>query len=187
MTARRVRTAPFYRRFGLAGLIGLTVALAACDDGGWTITRVDKREPITLGTLWTLQDGQGLPVEIHGRPWRTTDIEIAEAIRPPAGTSQETVFYARPPGAWVGGVGHRMVLHFNPNGPPNAYHDCGYVTETQTRAPTETGFSVMVSLCKANAWSAQAFLEAPKVASGDMAAFTKLMQNVLTEMLKKED
>lgn len=160
--------------------------LAGCDEPT-VISHVDKLSHMRLNDLWTMQDARGLPVELHGAPFaHVTDSEIVEAIRPPGGTAQEVRFYAAPPGSWKGGHPWRLVLHFNPQGPPNAPADCRLLEEARTKPPPAGSFAVNATFCEGDAWQARGFLEALKVEDGDLDAFADMMRQLMLTMLHEE-
>jgi len=171
------------RRLTLAPTLALALgALAACDDGT-VISHVDKLPHVKEGDLVTMQEPGGLKVEIHGIPWKgATDAELAEALRPPAGSAQEVRFQAVPTGQWVEGRGHRLVLHFNPTGAPNSPHDCQATAEMRTQAPAETGFTVNATFCTQDNWVAHGYLQATTTQAGDWQEYTRVMQALLTNI-----
>lgn len=172
------------RRLPLAAL--LAGLLVACDDGT-VISHVDKLSHVRAVDLVTMQEVDGLLVEVHGLPWKgATDAELAEALRPPAGSAQEVRFRAVPTGQWVNGRGHRMVLHFNPIGAPNSAHDCKATAELSTRPPAEEGFTVNLTFCTKDQWIAHGYLQATKVKAGDWQEYTRVMQALLTNIFREE-
>lgn len=169
------------RRTHLA--LALALPLAGCDDGT-VISHVDKAGQLTAGDLVTMQESTGLRVEVHGIPWKgATDAELAASLQMPAGEAQEIRFQAVPPGQWVNGRGHRLVLHFNPTGAPSGQRDCQATAEIRTGAPAETGFTVNATFCTKDAWAAHGFLQAPKTESGDWEEYTRVMQLLLASIL----
>ena len=53
-----------------------------------------------------------------------------------------------------------MVLHFNPQGGPNAARDCSFTEETRTNAlPENRIFSMTLTICEGPAWKAHGFLQ----------------------------
>jgi len=173
-------------RLPILAALGLAAVLAACDDGT-VITHVDKLPHMKETDLVTMQEGGAILVEIHGAPWKgATDDELAPALKPPAGGAQEVRFRAVPPGQWVQGRGHRLVLHFNPIGAPNSVHDCRATAELQTGAPKETGFTVNASFCTQDNWVAHGFLQATKTEAGDWGEYTRVMQNLFLAIFREE-
>ena len=165
----------------------LAVGLLASCDEPTVISNVDKLPHMTLQDLWTMQDGRGIPVEIHGKPYRiATHRDLADAIRPPAGSAQGVKFYATPAGSWTGGHAWRMVLHFNPSGPPNAYQDCKRETVAVTAERPETGFSVNVSFCKRDEWQAHGYLQVLKSTEGDYEAYSNHMATLLSAIFRED-
>ena len=153
------------------GALAMVLSQAGCDDAT-VITHVDRRPDITMDQLWTMQDPRGIPVEIHGSPFRvSTDQELAEAIRPPGSAAQGVKFYSSPVGSWKGGHGYRLVLHFNPNGAPNDYRDCRLEQEATTADRPESGYSVNLTFCKEDKWQATAFLKVLESEERDFEAY----------------
>jgi hypothetical protein len=168
----------------LAAVLAM-LGLSACDEPT-IITHVDKLDHMSVSDLWALQDGQGIPVEIHGAPFsHVTDDALAEALRPPGGSAQEVRFYAVPAGVWQGGHAWRLVLHFNPQGAPNAFHDCKLTAEVPTNPPTSLGFTVNATFCKADAWQAHGYLQALKTEDGDLEGFRNVMQALMAEVFRE--
>jgi hypothetical protein len=167
-------------------LLAAVLLLAGCDEPT-VITHVDKRSHMRLNDLWTMQDARGLPVEVHGTPFANVGARaIAEAIRPPGGSAQEVRFHAVPPGSWVGGHPWRLVLHFNPQGPPNARADCRLLSEARTDAPSPGRFSVNASFCNGAEAEAHGFLQAMQIEAGDLAAFSDVMRQLMLAILHEE-
>ena len=166
-------------------VLGLLL-LAACDEPT-VITHVDKRSHMRLNDLWTIQDARGVPVEVHGAPFaHVSDREIAEAIRPPGGSAQEVRFYATPPGSWQAGHPWRLVLHFNPQGAPNAQADCRRLAEARTNPAPAGRFTVNASFCNGPEWQARGFLQALEVEDGDLAAFAEMMRELMLAIFHEE-
>lgn len=167
----------------LSGTLALALFIAACDDGT-IITHVDKLSHVGAGDLVVMQEADGLRVEVHGIPWKgATDAELASRLKAPSGQAQEVRFQAVPPGQWVNGRGHRLVLHFNPNGPPNSQHDCRATAEIRTGAPQEVGFTVNATFCTQDKWIAHGYLQATKTEAGDWAEYTRVMEALFLNIL----
>lgn len=167
--------------------LALALVLTACDDPLTVITRIDRRIGFDSAALWTIQDRRGIPVEIHGSPFRNvSDLQIAEALRPPAGSSQEVEFYPRPPGGWVEGHPWRLVLHFNPQGAPNALEDCRRVARARTNPPRDGSFEVHAVFCQGDQWQAQGHLQALQIEDGDFEAFADMMAQLMLAMFREE-
>ena len=163
----------------LAGL------LTACDEAT-IITHVDKLSHMSMNSLVTIQGAQGIAVEIHGAPFPgIDDTAIAAAMRPPAGASQGIRFHAVEPGTWSAHDGWRLVLHFNPDGPPHSVHDCKLEAEAKTAGRPAQGYSVNATFCNGADWQAHGFLKAPKAAQDDPGLFAdhmvQLMQAIFQE------
>jgi hypothetical protein len=160
--------------------------LAACDEPT-LITHVGKLGHLQLDDLWTMQDARGLPVEVHGRPFaHVTDIAIAEAIRPPAGAAQEIRFYPVPPGSWQAGNPWRLVLHFNPQGAPNARADCRRLAEARTNPPPAGRFTVNATFCDGPDWQAHGYLQVLEARESDLAAFADAFRQLLLAIFHEE-
>lgn len=173
------------RRFPL--VLALALGVAACDEATTLITHVDRLSHVEPGDLVTMQDSAGLRVEIHGIPWKgATDAELAAALHPPPGEAQDVRFQSVPPGQWVTGRGHRLVLHFNPSGPPNPVRDCQATAEMRTDAPQEVGFRVTASFCTRDRWIAHGYMEVPKIEAGDWETYTEVMQQLMMVILTPE-
>lgn len=162
-----------------SAVIASCLMLTACDDPT-IISHVDRRPHMAMSDLWAMQDGRGIPVEIHGSPFRNvTDADLAGALRPPARAGQSTQFYARPVGSWQGGHAWRLVLHFNPRGGPNAYQDCRRSVEADTdEAPAES-YSVNLSFCKDNDWQAHGYMRVLDAKAGELEPFSTHMQALM--------
>lgn len=173
-------------RLRVSAALSLVMALVACDDGT-VITHVDKRPHMQETDLVTMQQAGGILVEIHGSPWLdATDEDLARALKPPAGGAQEVRFRAVPPGQWVQGHGHRLVLHFNPTGAPNNVHDCRAAGEMRTRAPADVGFTVNATFCTEDDWVAHGYLQATKVRAGDWDEYSRVMRNLFLAIFREE-
>lgn len=167
-----------------AVLVGLL--LAGCDEPT-VISNVDKLPHMKLDDLWTMQDGRGIPVEIHGAPWRnSTDQALAEAIRPPGGVTDGVKFYSAPVGSWQGGHAWRMVLHFNPSGPPNAYQDCKRTEVAVTGDRPESGYSVNIGFCKQDEWQAHGFVKVLRSEADDFEEYSNAMATALTAIFRED-
>lgn len=162
------------------------LALAACDDAETVISHVDKRRNVGLNELWTMQDRRGIPVEIHGSPFRNvSDHALVEALRPPAAAARVT-FYPVPAGSWLQGHPSRLVLHFNPQGAPNAVADCRRTAEARTNPPPDGKFSVNASFCEGTDWQAHGYLKALRVRDGDLEAFGDMMAQLMLAIFREE-
>lgn len=164
----------------VAAMLGLT----GCDEPT-VISHVDRMPHMVVSDLWTLQDGRGIPVEIHGSPWRrVADNEIAEAMRAPARTGDSISFYSQPVGGWEGGHPWRIVLHFNPRGGPNAFHDCRLVSEAVTDERMENAYSVNLTFCKQDKSQAHGYMQVLSAEPGDFAAWSNHVQNLFGAIFK---
>jgi hypothetical protein len=167
-------------------IVPALLLLAGCDEPT-IISHVGKMPHMRVEELWTMQTARGIPVEIHGSPFaHVSDREIAEAVRPPAGSAQEVTFYATPPGTWKDGHPWRLVLHFNPQGAPNAPQDCRRVSEARTNPPADGSFTVNAVFCNAERWQAHGYLQALEVEDGDLAAFSEMMRQLLQAIFREE-
>lgn len=160
-------------------LLLVLALLSGCDEPT-VISHIDRLDHMTADQLWTMQDGRGIPVEVHGSPFRRIpDREVVEVLRPPAGASQDVNYYAAPVGSWTGGHPWRIVLHFNPQGAPNSFSDCQLTREARTNARPENGFTVNVSFCKEDRWQAHGYMQVLKIEDGDTEALGDVMQQVM--------
>jgi hypothetical protein len=167
-------------------LLIVSALLAGCDDPT-VITHVGKLGHMRLSDLWAMQDARGLPVEMHGAPFaHVTDQEVAAAIRPPGGAAQEVRFHAVPPGSWKGEHAWRLVLHFNPQGPPNAPADCRLPEEARTRPPPGGSFTVNATFCNGADWQAHGYLQALSIEDGDLDAFGDMMGQLMLAIFHEE-
>lgn len=154
--------------------MGLLALLAACDDGT-VITHVGKDSSIDLSDLVVMQSDGGIPTEIHGTPFDGARPEdLANALRPPAGAAQGTRWRA----VAIGSVAHgpRMILHFNPLGPPNSAADCRRTQPAETELPLSVGFSVTMTFCRDQRAEAHGFLRSSKTINGDFEEYTRVMK-----------
>lgn len=167
----------------LSRALALVLPIAACDDGT-VISHVDKLGHVSAGDLVVMQETDGLRVEVHGIPWKgATDAELASSLRAPSGEAQEVRFRAVPPGQWVSGRGHRLVLHFNPTGAPDSQNDCRATAEIRTGAPAEVGFTVNATFCTRDTWIAHGYLQATKAPAGDWAEYSRVMEALFLNIL----
>lgn len=163
------------------------LALAACDEAGPVISHVARQGGFDAETLWTIQNARGIPVEIHGRPFDgITDLQLVELLRPPAGSSQDVTFYPRPPGGWVDGYPWRLVLHFNPQGAPNAAEDCARIAEAPGNPPAGGGFTLNAVFCQGKEWQAQGYMDAPEIRAGDLAALSDGLASLMQAIFREE-
>lgn len=161
-------------------LVGLCLLLTACDDGT-VITHVDKLVSIELSDLVAMQVGGGIRTEVHGSPFEGASADdLTRFLRPPGGTSQATKWISVP----VGSVdhGYRMVLHFNPAGPPNAFEDCRRTRPAITLPAQDVGFTVNMTFCKGKEWEAHGFLQATKTESRDYQDYTRVMRALMNNI-----
>ncbi|MEL6477696.1 MAG: hypothetical protein AAFR17_10250 [Pseudomonadota bacterium] len=157
--------------------------LAACDDGT-VISHVDKDHNIEAGDLVAMQQGGGIPTEVHGTPFQRASAEdLTRFLRPPAGGAQGIRWRAVKVGARP--HGYRMVLHFNPSGPPNAADDCKRFRPAITERPQEVGFTVNLSICNGERAEAHGFLQARKTQAGDYQDYTRVMRVLMNSILSK--
>ncbi len=165
-------------------LIALAL-LAACDEAT-VITHVDKLSHMSMDDLVVMQDAQGIPVEVHGVPFAGVSAnQLAAALRPPAGAAQSFRFHAVPPGNGHGTHGWRLVLHFNPQGAPNAVHDCKLTAEAKTASRPEKGYSINASFCKGPDWQAHGYLQAPQATHGDLDGFGNAMTQLMLTIFRE--
>ncbi|MEM7188417.1 MAG: hypothetical protein AAF439_02285 [Pseudomonadota bacterium] len=168
----------------IAGLLALGLILTGCDEPT-IISDVDKQPHMKIADFWQMQDTRGIPVEIHGSPFhRVADQALADALRPPAAAGDGIKFYSATPGSWQGGHAWRLVLHFQPQGGPNAPYDCKLVEEARTNERPEQGFTVHATFCKEDIWQAHGFMKALKIEDGNLAAFGDMMQALMAEIFR---
>lgn len=171
----------------LALALALTLGLGTCDEPETVISHVDRRGGFSRNDLLRMQDQRGIPVEIHGSPFRSvSDRELVEAVRPPGGAAQTIAFYARPPGGWMQGHPSYLVLHFSPQGGPNSVADCQRTAEARTNPPREGGFTVTATFCEGDVWQARGHLEALNVEDGDVEAFSDMMAQLMQAIFREE-
>lgn len=171
----------------MAFAVAAALILTGCDEPT-VISHVDRNPDITMDQLWTMQDSRGIPVEIHGAPFRvSTDQELAEAIRPPGSVAQGVKFYSAPVGSWAGAHGYRLVLHFNPSGAPNPYRDCQLEQEAVTAERPDAGYSVNLTFCKENKWEATAFLKVLEAEERDFEAYANAIGTTFLAIFKEGD
>lgn len=151
--------------------------LAACDEPT-VITHVGRDSSIDGSDLVAMQSGGGIPTEIFGTPFEGAEPEqLTEALRPPAGGAQGVRWRAVETGHDRHGT--RMVLHFNPLGPPNPSADCKQTSPVPTGPPRAEGFEVTMSFCKGGSAEARGHMRALKVAPGDFEAYQNAMRQLL--------
>ncbi len=168
----------------LAAMLGLTGALAGCDDA--SISPLGRRTFLDAGDLAALQEASGLLVEIHGAAWPgAVPDELASTLRMPEGPAKQVRFRAVPPGAWVIGSGERLVLHFNPVGAPNSNADCRATEEIATTPPARQGFTVNATFCKGKDWLIRAYLKAGAVETDDWLDYVLVMRKLLGKLFPK--
>jgi hypothetical protein len=164
-----------WRILAMLVLIG---TVAACDDA--TVSGTERRSYLKAGGLLAAQEASGLLVEIHGAPWPGAMPEqIASTLRMPDGAGEAVKFRYIFPGEWVIGEGTRLVLHFNPIGPPDSIADCRTEKEFETKPPARTGFTVNATFCQGGEWQIHGFLTARAVEQDDWFAYTVVMRKLL--------
>ena len=162
----------------LAAMLGLTGALAGCDDAD--ISHLGRRSFVNAGDLAAMQEASGLLVEIHGVAWPgATPEKLASTLRMPEGPAKEVRFRAVPPGAWVIGSGERLVLHFNPLGAPDSAADCRATEEIATTPPDGRGFTVNATFCEEGDWMIHAYLTADAVRTDEWLSYALVMRKLL--------
>ena len=165
-----------------AVLIG--TLLAGCDEAT-VITHVDKLSHMSLSDLVTMQDGGGIPVEVHGLPFSGVPAGgLVAAMRPPAAASQGIRFRPIEPGHGTG-HGWRLVLHFNPTGAPNGFADCKHSAEQRTNPPKPEGFEVNATFCNGDDWQAHGFMKSLKTRDGDVEAYRDAMQQLMVAIFRE--
>lgn len=162
----------------LSALLAALAALAGCDDGA-VITRVTNFVGGGRDYVVPLAAG-GLPAEIHGAPFAGVSAEeVAARLRLPPSFPAGIRFRAVAPDA--GAVG-RMVLAFNPEGPPNGTALCKIAAPLRHAPPREIGFAVTATLCNGERVLTTAHLEASKTRADDPEAFAHAMTRLFAAM-----
>lgn len=160
--------------------------LAGCDEPT-IITHVDKLPGVSGTDLRAMQDSQGIPVEVHGAPFGGVDAaSLAAALRAPAGLGAGIRFYAVAPGSVAGRHATRLVLHFNPAGPPNAQADCRRTAPAATGTAPAQGFSVNASFCRDRSWQAHGFMRVLEIRSGDLDGYSRTMTTLMQAIFREE-
>jgi len=171
----------------LTRVLVLAALVAGCDDPT-AISHVDRLPGIEISDLWTKQDSRGIPVEVHGAPFaHVTDQALAEALRAPTERAGELEFYAAPVGSWQGSDAWRLVLHFNPQGPPNAYADCKLVAEARANPRPGRSFTVTAAFCRQDQWQAHGYLVVRDIEPGDLGAFADAMQTLMRAIFGEKE
>lgn len=164
----------------------LTAFLIACDEPT-VISNVDRLPGLSGTDLWSMQDSAGIPVEIHGTPFPgISAADVAAALRAPASLAEGIKFHATEIGSWQSGHAARLVLHFNPAGPPNAVIDCRRTEPSVTGPVVDGAFTVNAAFCREDAWQAHGFMTVLRIEPGDMAAFTDAMRALFLAILREE-
>lgn len=169
-------------RFFALGFVSL---LSACDEP-WIITHVDRLSHVSINDLWTAQGSAGIPVEIHGAPFKGIPAKrLAEVLRAPSAVSSVT-FTSVPVGSHSRNHGWRMVMHFNPIGAPNSQVDCKRSSPAQTGSQPTKGYSVNVTFCDGSEWQAHGFMKVLSAKPGDLQTYTQRMQALFSEIFREE-
>ena len=169
------------RHLAILGLIG---AVAGCDDA--KISNMERRTFLNPDDLMATQEAGGLLVEAHGAPWPgATREEVIATLRMPEGKARALRFRDIPPGQGHIGTGERLVLHFNPVGPPDSTADCRATSEFTTNASSGSGFTVNATYCKGQDWLIHAYLTA-KVDPDDWLGYYLAMEKLLGKMFTKK-
>lgn len=157
--------------------------LGSCDEPH-VISYVDRAPDLVLEDLWQLQDPRGIPVEVHGTPFRRiSDQALVETLKMPAGGPQEVRFYVTQPG---GTHPFRLVLHFNPQGAPNAARDCALTDEARTNAGPPDGYTMNAVFCASEVWKAHGHIEVLEIADGDMEKFADYFRTLMQAIFREE-
>ncbi len=173
------------RGLRLGGLLGvLAASLGGCDNPT-TVTRVIVMHG---GLEASIRSAGAAHVESHGRPFEgVAPDEIAARLKLPAAFPSGFRFTARTPGPRPERDGLRLVLHFNPAGPPDGQADCRRESEAQTLPPASEGFSVTASWCQGSRLFSTGFMEAPKTRADDPGGFAQAMLRLMIEITRKTD
>ena len=168
------------RRWGLFG--ALAALLGACDNPT-TITRVHF---VHQGLEATIRNAGLAHVESHGRPFAgVTADEIAARLKLPAAFPSGFRFTAREPAPRPERDGLRLVLHFNPAGPPDGQADCRREAEAETLPPSTEGFRVTASWCQGARMFSTGFMEAPRTRADDPTGFANAMLRLMIQITPK--
>ena len=163
------------RRISAVAAALAAALLGGCDQAPFVISRVDV---IHQGLSSTIRSAGQAFVESHGRPFAgVAPEEIAARLSLPASYPTGFRFVAREPGPARDGL--RLVLHFDPEGPPNGIADCDRVAEARTLAPALTGFRVTATWCQGSRPLVTGFLEAPRTEADDPAGFAHVMAQLI--------
>ena len=158
-------------------VVGACLVLFACDDGT-LITHVDNVKELDTGDLYLMQTDGGIPTEIHGQALDgLSNKEMLRRLRPPGGGAQAIRWREVAVGGSV--HGRRMVLHFNPSGPPNAAKDCRRPVEALTLQPQPVGFSVNLTICEGWQALAHGYLQSRNTSSAEPQDITRVMRALM--------
>jgi hypothetical protein len=163
-------------RLGLSAMLASIAALLSGCEDRTVVTRVDKRFDDTRSYIVPMAAG-GLPVEVIGAPFDGL-------------TAEEIVARLRMPGSWPAdirfrpaqGERGRLVLAFNPSGPPNGRALCSGARPAPLPARAE-GFVVTASFCNGDTLVATGHMEALNTRAEDPEAFRRVMTSLFLQIL----
>jgi hypothetical protein len=163
-------------RIGLSALLaGVAALISGCEDRT-VVTRVDKRFDDTRSYIVPIAAG-GLPVEVIGAPFAgVTAGEVIARLRLPGGWPTDIRFRASE------GERGRLVLAFNPSGPPNGRALCSGARPEPLPAKAE-GFVVTASFCNGDTLIATGHMEAQNTRADDPEAFGRVMTSLFQQIL----
>ena len=156
-------------------LAALAALLSGCEDRT-VVTRIDKRFDDSRSYIVPMAAG-GLPVEAIGAPFDGVTVEeIASRLRMPGSWPADIRF--RPSQGERG----RLVLAFNPSGPPNGRALCSGA-RPEPLPPRAEGFVVTASFCNGDTLIATGHMEALNTRADDPEAFRRVMTSLLQQIL----
>lgn len=168
-------------------LSAMVLLVAACEEPKFEMTQTDRVDELALDDFWTMQDSRGIPVEVHGTPFRRiTDQEIVSALRAPEGAGENVRFYPSSVGTRQETHPWRLVLHFNPQGGPNAFNDCKLVEEAKSNPHPRSGYTVNLSFCHENQWRAHGHQVVPEIEDGDLQSLGQFMQAAMAAIFAEK-
>ena len=164
------------QRLGLSALLASVAALLSGCEDRTVVTRVDKRFDDMRSYIVPIAAG-GLPVVTIGAPFAgVTPDEVIGRLRLPGGWPADIRF--RPSQGETG----RLVLAFNPSGPPNGRALCSGA-RPEPLPPKAEGFVVTASFCNGDRLIATGHMEALNTRADDPEAFRRVMTSLFQQIL----